>query len=212
MSIPEYTIYENIFVTTTDLLEDFKNQLQHADPIFNSKRNDNKRCQCNLKSTKQNKKFIDSLNEFVKNLSTSLTPSKWVLIESKSGCNPQLPHTDYENTEEFQKCIKKGKQVPLLVLIALQPNTYIYLWENSSKVIQGTYKGDPIVPTKIELNQGDVLVFRADLVHAGSDYHEENIRMHCYLDSEEVERDENRTFIISKHGNKYMNNHIIHVS
>lgn len=212
MSIPEYTIYKNIFVFDPNLLEDFKNQLQDAGPIFNSKRNDNKRCQCNLKITKKNKNFIDTMNQFIKSISTSLTPSKWVLIKSKPGCKPQLAHMDYENTEEFQTCIRNNKQVPLLVLVALQPNTYIYLWENSSKVIQGTYKGTPIEPTKIELKEGDVLVFRADAIHAGSDYEEENIRMHCYLDSQEVERDENRTFIISKHGNEYMNNHIIQVS
>jgi hypothetical protein len=85
MSIPEYTIYKNIFVFDPNLLEDFKNQLQDAGPIFNSKRNDNKRCQCNLKITKQNKKFVDTMNQFVKNISTSLTPSKWVLIKSKHG-------------------------------------------------------------------------------------------------------------------------------
>ena len=211
MSIPEYTIYENIFVTTPELLTDLKNQVQDAVPIFNSKRNDNKRCQCNLKVTKQNKKFIDAMNQFVINLDKNLTPSKWVIIKSKKGCKPQLAHMDYENTHEFQTCIKNGKHIPLLVLVALQPNTFIYLWENSSKVIQGTYKGDPIEPTKIELKQGDILVFRADTIHAGSDYDEENIRMHCYLDSEEVERDENRTFIISKHGNEYMNKNIIEV-
>jgi len=208
MSIPEYTIYKDVFRLSPNLLEDFKNQVQYAGPIFNSKRNDNKRCQCNLKSTKENKKFIKTLNQFVRNLSSNLTPSKWVIIKSKPGCKPQLAHIDYENTTEFQSCIQNGKNIPLLVLVALQPNTYIYLWENSSKVIQGTYNGEPIKPTKLELKEGDVLLFRADLVHAGSDYDEENIRMHCYLDSNEIERDENRTFIISKHGNKYMNDHI----
>lgn len=212
MSIPEYTIYENIFVTTPELLTDFKNQLQDAGPIFNSKRNDNKRCQCNLKTTKENKKFIDTLNQFVRKLYSNLTPSKWVIIKSKPGCKPQLAHMDYENTNAFQTCISNDKQVPLLVLVALQPNTFIYLWENSSKVIQGIYKGEPIEPSKIELKQGDILVFRADTIHAGSDYEKENIRMHYYLDSQEVERDENRTFIISKHGNEYMNKHIIQVS
>jgi hypothetical protein len=211
MSIQEYIIYKDIFVFDPYLLEDFKNQLQDAGPIFNSKRNDNKRCQCNLKITKQNKNFMDTMNQFVKKLDNNLIPSKWVLIKSKPGCKPQLAHMDYENTQEFQTCISNNKQVPLLVLVALQPNTYIYLWENSSKVIQGTYKGAPIEPTKIELKEGDVLVFRADAIHAGSDYEEENIRMHCYLDSQEVDRDENRTFIISKHGNEYMNNHIIQV-
>jgi hypothetical protein len=211
MSIQEYIIYKDIFVTSAELIEDFKNQLQDAGPIFNSKRNDNKRCQCNLKITKQNKKFMDALNDFVKKLDNNLTPSKWVLIKSKPGCKPQLAHMDYENTEEFQICIRNNKQVPLLILAALQPNTYIYLWEKSSNVIQDTYKGPPIEPTKIKLKEGEVLVFRADTIHAGSDYDEENIRMHCYLDSTDVERNENRTFIISKHGSEYMNNNIIQV-
>jgi hypothetical protein len=208
MSISEYTIYKNVFNIKQGVLEDFKNQLQDAGPIFNSKRNDNKRCQCNLKITKQNKDFITTLNQFIHNLSSNLTPSKWVLLRSKPGCKPQLAHIDYENTTEFQMCIKNSKKVPLLVLVALQPNTFIYLWEKSTEVIQGVYEGDPIEPTKIELKEGDILVFRADVVHAGSDYDEENIRMHCYLDSQEVSRDENRTFIISKHGNEDMKAHI----
>jgi len=208
MSDIEYTIYDNVFQSNDKILEDLKLQLQHAGPIFNSKKNDNKRCQCNLKITKTNKDLVETLTKFIKTLNPELTPSSWVLIKSKPGCKEQLAHIDYENTEEFQKCINEGKNVPLLVLVALQPNTYIYLWKNSSKIIQETYKGEHVLPTKLELKEGEILVFRADLVHAGSDYEEENIRMHCYLDSPVVKRNKNRTYIISKHGNEYMNKNI----
>ena len=214
MSPTEYTIYENIFQPNNDVYIDFQNQLASAGPIFNSTKNDNKRRQCNLKITKTNTEFITKLTEFVKNLNPQLTPSKWVLIKSKPGCKKQLAHIDYENTPDFQTCIKTQEQIPLplplLVLVALQPKTAIYIWKKSTEVIQGIYKSNqkPISPTKIELQAGSIFVFRPDLVHAGSDYAEENIRMHCYLDSPLVHRDKNRTFIIGKHGDEYMQKYI----
>jgi hypothetical protein len=56
----------------------------------------------------------------------------------------------------------------------------------------------PYNSTILNLNKGDILIFRADLVHAGSDYDELNIRLHTYLDSPDVQRDNNRTYLISK--------------
>jgi hypothetical protein len=78
-------------------------------------------------------------------------------------------------------------------------------------VIKGIYKGEPITPTRVSLDAGDVFVFRADLVHAGGDYHSHNIRMHCYMDSPAVHRDPNRTFIISKHASEDVKKYICEV-
>jgi ectoine hydroxylase-related dioxygenase (phytanoyl-CoA dioxygenase family) len=64
----------------------------------------------------------------------------------------------------------------------------------------------------IEINKGDVLVFRADLVHAGSDYDEENIRLHLYLDSPYVKREPNKTWVIAEsyNTNEKLKDIIIH--
>ena len=50
----------------------------------------------------------------------------------------------------------------------------------------------------IELNAGDMLIFRGDLWHAGAAYGHRNIRLHCYLDSRHVKRTPDSTFPIQK--------------
>jgi hypothetical protein len=39
---------------------------------------------------------------------------------------------------------------------------------------------------------GDVIVFRADCIHAGSAYTKENVRLHCYLDIPKMPHATNR--------------------
>jgi hypothetical protein len=44
----------------------------------------------------------------------------------------------------------------------------------------------------ISLNQGDILIFRGDLIHAGSEYLEENYRIHIFYDSKFLNHISNR--------------------
>ena len=50
---------------------------------------------------------------------------------------------------------------------------------------------DPMHPA-----EDDVLVFRGDVVHAGSWYEQENLRIHAYVDVEGASRRANVTYII----------------
>ena len=50
----------------------------------------------------------------------------------------------------------------------------------------------------IRLQIGDILIFRGDLVHSGAAFTAENVRVHCYLDHDNVVRDENTTFPIKR--------------
>ena len=75
-------------------------------------------------------------------------------------------------------------------------NTFIHIWEKSIEMLNETYSEEPLKSNKLLLNAGDILVFRSDMIHAGSEYTEQNIRLHCYLDSSYVIREENTTFII----------------
>jgi ectoine hydroxylase-related dioxygenase (phytanoyl-CoA dioxygenase family) len=101
-------------------------------------------------------------------------------------------------------------KMPLLCLIALEPNTYLDVWENSTRLITLSEQilKDILYPdmflNRLCLQPGDVLIFRPDLIHAGSSYSEENLRLHVYLDSLEITRPANRTFIINKHGNYWL--------
>jgi hypothetical protein len=191
------------------ILEDFENQLRNASPIFNSTKNDNKRLQTNLKINRKNHAFIQSIDTVIRGLNPLLIPSHWVILKSKPGCKSQLAHLDYEYSDELMEAALDPAKIPLLVLVAIMPNTRIHIWKNSPKIVRERYRGSPVAPTTIELQPGDVFVFRADMIHAGADYPEENIRIHCYLDSPHVKRNPNRTWIIQKHAPDTISKHVV---
>jgi hypothetical protein len=204
-----YCILSSNGILDKDVFEDFENQLRNASPIFNSTKNDKKRLQTNLKINRKNYPFIQSIDTMVRGLNPLLTPSNWVILKSKPGCSPQSAHLDYEYSDELLEASKDPAKIPLLVLVAVMPNTKIYIWKHSQKIIRERYRGPPVPPTTIELQPGDVFVFRADMIHAGADYPEENIRIHCYLDSPHVKRNPNRTWIIQKHASDTISKHVV---
>jgi ectoine hydroxylase-related dioxygenase (phytanoyl-CoA dioxygenase family) len=55
----------------------------------------------------------------------------------------------------------------------------------------------PIAKQTLELQPGDAVLFRGDLVHAGAAYKSDHLRMHCYLDSAAVKRAANATWLIN---------------
>ena len=71
-----------------------------------------------------------------------------------------------------------GTTKPLGVLVALQDETRL-------DTPQGV----------IAMEQGDVLVFDGDVVHAGAAYAQDNTRVHLYLDATEVPRVHNVTYL-----------------
>jgi hypothetical protein len=164
------------------------------------------------------RKWIQEIEETI----CSIHPIKnlnfrdWNILQSLPGCKSQQPHTDYVPTEQFIKKMdeldnpENHNKMPLLCLIALEPNTYLDVWENSIRLITlpEPILKDILYPdmflNRLCLQPGDVLLFRPDLIHAGSSYSEENIRLHVYLDSLEIPRQANRTFIINKHGNYWL--------
>ena len=60
----------------------------------------------------------------------------------------------------------------------------------------------PISMKRIEMNKGDLFLFRGDLVHAGSEYDKSNIRLHCFMDRDY--RKPNRTWLIHTHSSENM--------
>ena len=199
-----YHIMKNRITIPNSVINDFHLQIQKsAAPIFNTKRNDNRRIQRNLTVNRTNRRFMEQINQIIKEINPLLDPSDWTILSSKPGCKRQLAHLDYEYTDDFRKITEEPEKIPLLVLVGLEPNTSIYIWPNSIEIIQQKYKGLPDGPTRIELEPGDILIFRADMIHAGSEYEDINIRLHCYLDSPFLHRNPNRTWIIQKHATDY---------
>ena len=184
-------------------LESYKTKTQY---IFNGSENDHKRKQVNVPHTLV-KDFRDELlkQPFI---TKQHCVDYFVLLRSLPGCQRQMAHTDYIPDEELLCCSAEDR--PLLCVLALEDKTKLVVWPGSHKVISGRGRTiPPIQPKVLELNAGDTLVFRADLVHAGAEYTTENTRLHCYIDSKSVIRRLNRTYIIQKHADSLIQEKIV---
>ena len=121
-----------------------------------------------------------------------LKPSSVILIESLPGCQRQAAHCDYAPSHALAAAVAEP---PLLFLLAIQPDTRLDVWPGSHKP-----GPRPCRRRTLRLDAGDAVVFRAELVHAGSAYTTHNRRIHIYLDSPSVPRVPNRTWVIYTHG------------
>ena len=97
------------------------------------------------------------------------------VLNSKCGCLSQRSHTDYcpEQLRDID-----DDAVPLACVVALKDQTFFDVWPGAIRFNAQTL----FTHQRLELKQGDVLVFRGDLVHAGAAFDEVNVRVHCYLD------------------------------
>ena len=124
----------------------------------------------------------DALNELRRGLRMALhgwitpdhTMEECSVLKSEPGCTQQFCHTDHAVAAvqgvPHHRC-------PLLALIALEPGTRLIVWPFQA--------GGPV---KLVLKVGDVLLFRADLRHAGAAYDRRNVRLHVYIDHPGVPR------------------------
>lgn len=184
-------------------VESYRNRTEY---IFNApEKNDHKRKQVSLPSS-----IVKELQYEIKTLpflSEWHVVNDFVLLRSLAGCTRQAAHTDYIPDSTLLQC--ELDRLPLLFLFALESNTRLVVWPGSHKVVQGRGRSlQPIQPKVLTLDAGDAVVFRPDLVHAGAEYETENIRIHCYIDSTEVKRNPNRTWIIGKHADELVRNKI----
>ena len=101
--------------------------------------------------------------------------SPWQLIFSKAGCAQQALHMDWDPQPNLHKAFG--------CLVALQNATSLDTVCNDGRV-------------QIKMEEGDVLIFRGDFVHAGSAYRKRNVRLHAYFDNPEVVRTEGRVWKI----------------
>jgi len=125
--------------------------------------------------------FIDEVETTIYDLLPADSPlsfSNWVILKSTEECERQRPHTDYD-----PELIRRVPRViPLLVLVSIMPNTCLDVWDAN-----GNHEC-------VSMDAGDILIFRADTVHAGSAYQRENVRIHVYLDTPMIQRIQNRVW------------------
>nr|QBK85712.1 MAG: hypothetical protein LCMAC101_03070 [Marseillevirus LCMAC101] len=197
-----YTILKNKIQINKKVIKQIYSQINKKRKIiFNSERNDNKRLQCNLYHRQRYMTdFVNNIRSIIfDSVGSKLIINDWVILKSLEGCKEQLPHCDYIPSDEFKKC--DGENIPLSFIVSIMDDTKINIWDKSLG-----YPTD--ISNKIEkqifLDEGDIFIFRGDLVHAGSSYDKENTRLHAFLDSVLCPRTKNRTFIIKKHASKHV--------
>lgn len=171
--------------------------------IFNNKAKggDDKRSQKFVnKTSKSLNKWKLSVFHGLKDKYPNLTSADMVVIKSIEGCKKQLAHCDYEQNISFATC--PDEYIPLGCLICIMEGTTLDIWPRSHRLpclsSDLTKNLKPIPRTTIELDIGEMLVFRGDLVHAGSSYKSDNFRVHLFLDSDKVKRNKNRTWLMDK--------------
>ncbi len=220
-----YVIYRGLVDSfPDDILASLRRRANDkAEPIFNNvAANDNRRKQLDLPLCNPKiKEWIDSVEYVLRDTHPlqHLAFRNWVALQSLPGCKSQQPHSDYvpnaeflEKMSEWESGVQDIEKMPLLCLVAIMPNTYLDIWENTVGLIAKSEDElaycasvyPKITRVKLCLQAGDVLFFRPDLIHAGSQFEEENLRLHVYLDSPSIHRIPNKTYIINRHGGYWL--------
>lgn len=192
-----YIVHPQKLSITTAAWDEINTQAQRATSIFNHntrRQNDFRRRQCHLHIRGQPgvQHVLRALTETVLPAYTQLnkihTLKNMVVLESLPGCQQQMWHTDYNTTDLATIPLAK---LPLGVIVALQDGTKF--------MVKGRWPAAQKPGRTVHLNRGDVLLFLADLVHAGAAYPtQRNIRLHAFIDSVCLQRQADATYFVHK--------------
>jgi hypothetical protein len=164
-----------------------------ATPIFNNNGegstevNDNRRRQAHVAVGESDLVGLPALLEAH---AAGLKPNTWVVLASDAGCAAQAPHSDWPWSAAFKAAATK----PCGLIVALQDATTLDVWPGALQSEPARWPAAAIPRCRVQLQAGDALLFRGDLVHAGSAYSVANVRLHCYLDASDVPRPDDRTW------------------
>lgn len=194
-----YAVLRNWITIPDRELTALQKRAADAEPIFNGPgRNDRRRRQLTLRP--RDGTWLGSVRtrlaaDFA---ATGHTPTGFVLLASDPGCARQAAHQDYVPDDTLLGT--PDGQMPLLFLLALEDDTTLDVWPGSHR-FRGADTTARIERETLCLGPGDAVLFRGDLIHAGSAYETApNCRVHVYLDHPSNPRTPNRTWIVSKHG------------
>lgn len=115
-------------------------------------------------------------------------PKTWVILKSLEGGEEQAPHHDYPQFEISNARLHWKTTIQAGMIVAFMNNTNFIVYE-------GCFGGEVSISKKRELtlNQGDCIIFRGDLVHAGAAFTKLNYRMHVYLTVKDIPWNNNAT-------------------
>eukprot|EP00644_Phytophthora_capsici_P012289 jgi/Phyca11/119406/e_gw1.38.361.1 len=98
--------------------------------------------------------------------------SIWNALKSLTGGFCQDIHQDFPSFGTNKATLKKDT-VQASVVIALQSDTQIYAALGPMQVMDKC--------TLLSIDKSGFIIFRGDLFHAGAEFNEENLRLHCYV-------------------------------
>lgn len=170
--LPWTVLPERVAVSSADV-ETLRGVLRRSGTrVFNP---DAKRSQAPLPSSNR---LCARIRRVAHRLCQGRTMVDAVVLQSRPGCKRQQWHCDFD-----PESVAKATVKPLGVLVAL---------ERRGAHMHFLHGDDEHV---VQLKRGEILVFDGDAVHAGGSYTRENLRLHAYLDSAEVRRRRNSTYI-----------------
>jgi len=118
-------------------------------------------------------------------------PRQEVILKCDAGCVQQKAHCDFPPEDLNRDC----RCNPMGCLIAIMPNTKIVLWPKMFSLDDWKDR-EPVRSVILQLEPGEIFVFRGDLVHAGAAYQTQHFRLHMYLDGPDNRQRKNATWIV----------------
>ena len=118
-------------------------------------------------------------------------------LMSIGGGHSQQPHTDapagFERMENDDNARMLHNHVtdaspkcPLAVVVTFSQPSFLWVWEGSHRTIwipdEKVRRGEVSVAKRVEIPPFSALIFRQDLVHAGSNYETDNLRLHFSME------------------------------
>jgi len=187
--------------------------LNHGAPIFNTKTSnevgdDRKRVQIALREQdwfKHTKNKMPSdvaeieptINWVIGHYLPNLNPSTCHVIGSHKGAKSQQKHRD--NKDDYTRDLADNDMS--ISALSYFESSFLYVWPKSCGSSFWKDENISYEPTCLRMDKGDILLFRQDLCHAGTESDSSNIRLHAYFDHPACKRDEDSTEYVR--GKKY---------
>ena len=114
-----------------------------------------------------------------------LKMGKAAYLSSLEHGHDQLPHIDLSSPSDLLNAYVDRQMVPLSVIITYREPAILNVWRGSHRLVWASRRKDArkrCFGERITVPPYSAIVFRQDLVHAGTSYDSPNLRLHLFLD------------------------------
>jgi hypothetical protein len=114
-----------------------------------------------------------------------LKMGKAAYLSSLEHGHDQLPHVDMSKLDNSIRSYVDRNMVPLSVIVTFREPEVLNVWRGSHRIVWASRRkiaGKKCFGERITIPPYSAIVFRQDLVHAGSSYESPNLRLHFFLD------------------------------